>query len=159
MRPRVGMTGHQTMSPRTAAAVEQAIRAELLSRGPFVGVCSLAVGADQIFAGLVLETDNVLEVVIPSHGYESTFEQSVDLLRYRELLDRAACSVRLDNDDPTEAAFFAAGREVVRRSDILLAVWDGRPAAGLGGTADVVAYAKNLDREVVVIWPPGASRK
>ena len=30
---------------------------------------------------------------------------------------------------------------VVELSDIVLAVWNGKPAKGKGGTADVVAYA------------------
>ena len=38
--------------------------------------------------------------------------------------------------------------------EILLAVWDGKPAAGLGCTADVVAYARERDRHVMVVWFP-----
>ena len=60
--------------------------------------------------------------------------------------------------EPSEAAFLAAGRLVVERSDVLAAVWDGKPARGSGGTADVVDYAKELRREVVVIWPEGLER-
>jgi hypothetical protein len=33
------------------------------------------------------------------------------------------------------------GKVVVDRAEVLIAVWDGLPARGLGGTADVVAYA------------------
>lgn len=40
----------------------------------------------------------------------------------------------------------------------LIAVWDGQPAAGFGGTADVVAYARNHDIVVTVVWPDGAER-
>jgi hypothetical protein len=35
-----------------------------------------------------------------------------------------------------------AGRVVVDRSSVLVAAWDGQPSRGLGGTADVVAYAR-----------------
>lgn len=34
----------------------------------------------------------------------------------------------------------------------LFAVWDGRPARGYGGTADVVARARECGRRVRVIW-------
>jgi hypothetical protein len=40
-----------------------------------------------------------------------------------------------------EDAYRAAGEAVVERSDVLLAVWDGRRAKGIGGTAEVVAAA------------------
>jgi hypothetical protein len=39
-----------------------------------------------------------------------------------------------------------------------LAIWDGRPARGYGGTADVVAEAQREGLPVVVLWPEGAQR-
>jgi hypothetical protein len=46
----------------------------------------------------------------------------------------------------------------VDRSDVLLAVWDGQPARGPGGTGDVVAYARARGTPVEVVWPAGAAR-
>jgi hypothetical protein len=40
----------------------------------------------------------------------------------------------------------------------LYAVRDGQPARGYGGTADVVAYARERGTPVRVIWPHGAER-
>ncbi|MEV5731635.1 hypothetical protein AB0N50_38930 [Streptomyces pharetrae] len=52
-----------------------------------------------------------------------------------------------------------AGSEIlVGVVDELLAVWDGKPARGYGGTADVVAYAQRQGTAVRVLWPQGASR-
>ena len=51
-----------------------------------------------------------------------------------------------------------AGKVVVDRSSVVLAVWDGQPSRGLGGTADVVAYARQRGVTVTVVWPEGASR-
>jgi hypothetical protein len=47
---------------------------------------------------------------------------------------------------------------VVDPSDVLVAVWDGEPARRLGGTADVVAYARERGVPAIVIWPEGATR-
>jgi hypothetical protein len=52
----------------------------------------------------------------------------------------------------------AAGAIVADRCERLIAVWDGRPALGLGGTGDVVRYAQGIGRDVVVVWPDGARR-
>jgi hypothetical protein len=51
-----------------------------------------------------------------------------------------------------------AGEKVVDLSDTLLAVWDGLPAKGYGGTADVVTYARATAVPFSVIWPDGARR-
>ncbi len=52
----------------------------------------------------------------------------------------------------------AASKLMIDHSDELYAVWDGKPARGYGGTADVVAYARAHGTSVHVIWPPGAQR-
>lgn len=52
----------------------------------------------------------------------------------------------------------AVGRTVVGRCDLLLAVWDGQPAAGLGGTADVVSHVNDRGKAVEINWPDGSSR-
>lgn len=61
-------------------------------------------------------------------------------------------------EEPSDEAYLAAGQEVVDLTDTLLAIWDGQPARGLGGTADVVRYARSVGKRVVVIWPLGSAR-
>ncbi|MEU4544570.1 hypothetical protein [Nonomuraea dietziae] len=39
-----------------------------------------------------------------------------------------------------------------------MAVWEGGPPAGPGGTVDVVAMARRAGEPVRVIWPPGSLR-
>jgi hypothetical protein len=46
-------------------------------------------------------------------------------------------------------------RWVAERSDGLLAIWDGRPAARAGGTADAVSHARALGRAVLHVDPGG----
>jgi hypothetical protein len=55
----------------------------------------------------------------------------------------------LDFAEPTEKAFYEAGKEVVNRSEILIAVWDGKAARGLGGTADIVHFAQSRSKRVL----------
>lgn len=155
----VGCTGHQALSDETQRSVAGALFERLASLSPshLEGVCSLAVGADQIFAAVLLETGGQLHVVIPCANYESTFDTE-GRVRYADLLSRSTSSETLAFPSPTEEAFMAAGRAVADRADLLLAVWDGAPAAGQGGTADVVGYAKDCGKNVEVIWPAGARR-
>lgn len=155
---RIGLSGHQNFPEGAVDFVRESIRRVVGSSEDLVGVCSLAVGADQMFATEVLAGGGDLLVVVPSHRYETTFSNEEDRRAYEELLGQAASVETLDYDAPSEEAFFAAGRRVVQCSDVLLAVWDGRPAAGLGGTADVVAYARDLGRTIEIIWPEGIER-
>jgi hypothetical protein len=60
--------------------------------------------------------------------------------------------------DPCPESFMQASRLMINSADLLWAVWDGAPARGYGGTADVVAYARRRDVPVRIIWPAGAWR-
>jgi hypothetical protein len=66
---------------------------------------------------------------------------------------------RLPFVESTEQAHLAAGQAVVDRSERLVAVWDGKPARGIGGTADIVSYARQKGVPVIVLWPEGAMRQ
>lgn len=154
----VGFTGHQTLSTATQDLVRTALKAELVQLTPLIGVMSLAAGSDQIFAECVLDLGGELSVVVPSKHYENSFASPDDLANYRRLLHVAARVTLLDHDRPSEVAYWEAGQQVVDQADVVLAVWDGQPAAGLGGTGDIVRYATEHDRQVIVVWPPGARR-
>lgn len=154
----LGVTGHQKIPQEALGYVTAGIRACIARQlQPVTGYSSLAAGADQLFARELLEAGGSLVAIIPCRDYEATFEDAA-IAAYQELLAQCSETVVLDFPEPTEEAFMAAGEEVMRRSDVVIAVWDGLPAAGLGGTADAVAYARRLGREVVVVWPAGVKR-
>ncbi|GAA1314659.1 hypothetical protein OHU11_33745 [Streptomyces sp. NBC_00257] len=156
---RIGVTGHRTIPQEAHAHVLSGLRAALCGlEGSLEALSSLAVGADQIFADLALACGADLTVVIPSGDYESCFEDAAELARYRALKDRAAREVRLGYPHSTDEAYYAAGAYIADHCDRLLAVWDGRPARGLGGTGDIVTYARSLGRPVTVIWREGVER-
>lgn len=153
-----GISGHQTAPGEAWALLDARLRDLLRGQDSFVGVSSLAAGADQRFAEIVLQLGGELHVVVPSEHYESTFETPDDRRRFEDLVAVAAKVEHLACNAPDEEAFLAAGYRVVELCDVLVAVWDGLPAQGKGGTADVVAYARSLDRPVLVVWPAGAKR-
>ena len=155
----VGVTGHQMIPPEALAFVEKGIAGVLdNSAKPIIGVSSLAAGADQLFADALCDVGGQLHVVVPCRGYEETFSEQADLDRFLGFLMRAEIVETLDHPRPSEQAFLEAGRRVVDLSDVLIAVWDGKQAKGKGGTADIVGYARECDREVIVVWPTGVTR-
>lgn len=56
-------------------------------------------------------------------------------------------------------AYEAANDALQSSCGLLIAVWDGQPSNGKGGTGDVVEAAGSRDIPVVVVWPDGAQRQ
>ncbi|MEU6313565.1 hypothetical protein [Streptomyces sp. NPDC047014] len=156
---RIGVTGHRTLPDAVLGPVESGLRAVLGGHdGPLEALSSLAEGADQLFAAIALECGADLTVVIPSGDYEDGFEGPEALDRYQRLRLRATQEVRMDFPRSTDAAYYAAGTYIADSCDRLVAVWDGRPARGHGGTAEIVAYARALGKPVTVLWREGVAR-
>jgi hypothetical protein len=155
---RIGITGHQSLQQATHSLVADGLARELRDVNALHGVTSLAEGADQIFAEQVLGLGGKLTAVIPAAHYEDSFSTDGSRMSYLALRARADEIVELPYDAPCEQAYWAAGQHIVKVADSLLAVWDGKPSGGLGGTADVVAYARTCGVPVRVVWPPGARR-
>jgi len=151
----LGVTGHQRLSDESAWPwVEQTLRSILAEvPRPLIGLSSLAVGADQLFAELVLEQGGELRALVPFATYEETFTPGPDRDRYRALLERATAAEVLPAQATKEESYLAAGQRVVDFADGLIAVWDGKAAAGLGGTGDVVRYARDTGKDVLHVDP------
>ncbi len=152
---RVGASGHREL--RESADwewVRRELRSRLVALAPsVVGVTSLAVGADTLFAETVLEAGGALEVVVPFEGYEEKFAAGREREEYLRLLGRAARVEVLGHAGSDEEAYYAAGRRVADLSDLVVLVWDGRPAAGLGGTGDIADYARRARKPVIHLNP------
>jgi hypothetical protein len=157
--PRIGITGHTNLSAATVPLVAAGIRAELARHSVgLTGVTCLARGADQIFARVVLELGGDLEVVLPAEDYRVRKVSADNAAEFDELhaMARAIRTMPFAHSDGN--AYQAASEHLLSTVDWLIAVWDGRPAGGHGGTADVVAAAHRLGIPVTVMWPQGAER-
>jgi hypothetical protein len=156
---RIAITGHRGLPAATERRVDQAIREQLAAYADndLVGISNLADGADQIFARAVLDAGGQLEVIVPASQYRDGLPESAHAA-YDSLLSKAAKVDRLDRVESTEDAHMEASSAMLAHADRLFAVWDGKPARGYGGTADVVAEARQRGVPVAVIWPKGASR-
>ena len=106
-------------------------------------VSPLADGSDQIAAAIALDLGFELQAVLPFDRptYRATLHNS-GLERFDELVARATCILELPGEVSDEMkAFVMAGRATVAHCDVLVAVWDGRPPRGRGGTGEIVQLA------------------
>lgn len=150
---KIGITGHQNLG---GAEVIDWLRQELskIVRRDMVGQAysSLAIGADQLFAEVCLENGIETIAVIPCAGYEKTFS-SQHLVAFDRLLSKVKKIIYLDYPTPSEEAFLNAGQYIVDCIDTICAVWDGEPAKGSGGTADIVNYAESKNKTIIHFNP------
>lgn len=156
--PRIAVSGHRGLLAHTVRLVDKAIRTALLPHAPdVIGSSSLADGADQIFARAVSDLGGKIEAVIPASRYREGLPEDSHA-EYDDLLAHSVVVHRLPFTESTSESHMAASKFMIDHADELYAVWDGQPARGYGGTADVVAYARERGTPVVVIWPEGAQR-
>jgi hypothetical protein len=162
---KVGVTGHRKLGENPVVPcfvhaqcvllLERLRELARLRHAGLVAYSALAIGADQLFAQAALGLGIPLVGVIPFEDYPADFDGE-DRRRFEKLL---ACCVevyRLPNKRRSDRAYLEVGKWVVNQVDYLVAVWNGLPAEGVGGTGDIVAFAEKKKRSVLHIDPAAA---
>jgi len=148
----LGFSGHRHLGKPldVAAALTGEIKARVDSGTALAAVSSVAAGADMLFAEAILAAGLPWTVLLPMPKtlFREDF-QSSEWARAEKLIAQAN-EIRTLEGTQRPQAYVDVGHVTVDACDILLAVWDGQPAAGPGGTAEIVAYALSLGRPVIV---------
>ncbi len=116
-------------------------------------VSGLAEGADRLVARRALALGIPLKALLPFPRvqYLDDFEDERSRAEFAELIARASEVVELPGDaDDRDSAYATLGRRLVEVGDILLAIWDGLPGRGQGGTERVIARA--IEQGLPVLW-------
>jgi hypothetical protein len=172
----VGVTGHRAevleagdverlrdRVRQTLVLIEEAGRALLererdcFAEGPprLRFVSPIADGADQIAAELALGLGWELQAILPfeREHYRASLANPSARERFDMLLEKATCLLELPGDpDDSLDAYVMTGRATVAHCDVLIAVWDGKPPRGRGGTGEVVQLA--LTRGTAIVHVP-----
>lgn len=156
----IGVTGHRELGDEALLAarvreVLERIRARVPVPGTsrtaltFTLLSPLAEGADRLVArGVLAFPGSHLVAVLPlaAADYLEDFGREESRVEFERLLGQAQEVRVLAPAASRPEAYTAAGRHVVDGCDVLLALWNGAPAAGRAGTAEIVAYARRRDR-------------
>jgi hypothetical protein len=163
---RIGVSGHRVppklpeeseaplraLVDRTLAAIAATAR-KANTASALVIVSALAEGSDRIVAAAGLAAGFALQAVLPfaKAEYERDFETPMSRSEFEELLGRACDVFELDGAaDERPRAYEAAGLFMLANIDVLVAIWDGGVAAGIGGTAQIVERA--IADGIAVVW-------
>ncbi|MGQ4600059.1 hypothetical protein [Nocardia sp. R6R-6] len=155
----MAITGHRGLPAQTTALVDAQLRTEVAGRADseLIGISCLADGADSLFAQAVLDLGGGLIVIVPARRYREGLPAEHHPV-YDELRSAATEVVELDREESDSEAHQEGSVRMLDQADELIAVWDGKPARGYGGTADVVAVARERGIPVTIVWPGGAER-
>ena len=173
----VGVTGHRSAAlPEGAADALQSRISDVLGaiqpaglalfereRGSFSPAApdfrflsAIADGADQIAAEVAVSQGWDLQAVLPfgRGDYRASLADGDARARFDALLGRASRVLELPGEGPDDVdGYVMTGRATVAHCDILIAVWDGLPPRGRGGTAEVVQTAIANGTPVIHILP------
>lgn len=167
-RVAVGVTGHrlnqlpEAERPRLARTIARAM--DRIEAAAKVGakrepvrmtmVSGLAEGADRYAAHAALERDWGLTAALAfrPQRFIKDFETPESKAEFRALLAQSKVV-----QPEGRGSYLAAGEIILDRADVLIALWNGAPPKGAGGTADVAARALALGRPV--LWIPVEARR
>jgi SMODS and SLOG-associating 2TM effector domain 1 len=172
-RVRIGVTGHRDLEPDRKFEEVPALVRKLLPESDATPlrlcvVSALAEGADRLIVEAVFDHEAKrgeearLEVVLPFEKERYIELQAFSATAEAEFeawLMRSTSIIELGGQwGPTgrEASYAAAGQHVVNRCDVLVALWDGKPSRGRGGTAETLLYAAELGKPC--IWIPSEGK-
>jgi hypothetical protein len=169
---RIGITGHIGLDParmeKLDRGIEEAI--EHIERAfpkRYLTVFSpLAVGADRLVARKLLErkgsrliavlplsVDDYLDDFGPTDLHREDYEGAEARQEFRHWLShRAIETIVMPPSATRDESYEKVGFYVAKYSDVMIAVWDGKPSQGRGGTAEIVAKARELGKPICHIW-------
>lgn len=175
-RFRVAVSGHRlNQLPEAARPAVQAMigdafqilescAREIGVKSPLTLVSALAEGADRFAAHVAKSRDWSLEAPLPFSiaRYEKDFADEASINEFQSLLKSADSVAPIDGEALIAggaggaAPYAAVGAALLEAAQVLLAVWNGAPKKGPGGTAEVIENA--LGKGLCVVWiAPDAS--
>ncbi len=148
----VGITGHRDVSAanvdlvKTIEKVLAGLRDQAGSK-PVTLLSCLAEGADRLVARLAADTIGaslVAPLPFAPEEYEKDFASAQSRREFYDLLGEAQLWFVVDDDGGRDGdrscSYACVGAWLVAHCDVLIAVWDGKPPRGDGGTGQLVEW-------------------
>lgn len=149
----IGFTGHRALADECGfreLIYEFLEKHKVSASGPVYGISSVAAGGDLLFAESCVQLSLPLRILLPLplEEFRKDFDDA-SWSRAEEVLKQAASVETVRASRSREESYYECGVETAQQCRILLALWNGKPSQGLGGTGDIVSLAKSLGKPVV----------
>jgi hypothetical protein len=151
----VGFTGHRKVPYETKS--RQVIRDFLAQQkeshhGVMYGICSVAAGGDQLFAESCIELNIPLRILLPrpAEQFRADFDEA-SWQRTAHIIANAISVEVTGRHEAQNEQYYDCGIQTVAESQLLVALWDGQPSRGIGGTQEIVSYARKTGHPIAWI--------
>ena len=153
----IGITGHRFLAEvdKIITGIDQALDhiEEIFGDSSFQVISALAEGADRLVVRRVLRHQGAQLVVplpLPQADYITNFKTPESRAEFLALLAQAEQVLSLPPAPTREEAYAAVGSYMLDHCDVLVAIWDGLEAQGVGGTGEIAAAAAR--RKLPLAW-------
>jgi hypothetical protein len=153
----IGVTGHRDLLADEVPALQEKVRDffQQLQRDyldlDLQLITPLAEGSDRLVADVALQlgVELIVPLPMPQDDYEQDFSSPAAVEAFRDSLARARvihlrtlpeAGGRPETAEDRDRQYAQLGVFISNHSQILLALWDGKPSTATGGTAGVVKY-------------------
>ena len=162
---RIGVTGHRFLAEiyKLQAGIDQVLTliAKAYPDKTWSVVSALAEGADRLVVQRVLlarpDTRLIVPLPLPVSDYTQDFTSELSRMEFQELMARAAEVIPPPEVTSRNEGYWLAGKTMLERIDVLIALWDGKVAQGQGGTGKMVTVARQ--RELPIAWVKCGNRR
>ncbi len=160
----IGVTGHRFLTEveKRAEGVDRALEqiATAYTGRSLTLLSSLAEGADMLVAQRLLRRSHVRLIVplpLPLEDYRQDFSSEEHWQEFLRLLAAAQKVVIFPEAAGRPQVYQAAEKYILEQCSALIALWDGQPPQGAGGTGEVVQKARA--RGMPIAWVHCGNRK
>lgn len=161
----ISVTGHRNivhLDPVISGVDEVLCKISNMFPGEKLTIISpLAEGADRLVVWRAMEKLDV-QLIVPLPLEMSDYMQDFDSLsskaEFVTLLEHADKILELPVEKTREASYQVAGLYILDNSDILIAIWDGQPGHGTGGTGQIVSKAREKLMPIAWVFAGGQAR-
>lgn len=150
----IGIIGHRDLGGEDVDFYVQTCCHKILSevrvKYPKIrAISALSQGADSIFAQSAVSLNIQLESVIPFNDFRSDFTGEVPYERYKTLRKSSGRETMVNFSKRSNMAYKKSMEWVVFKSNIVIAVWDGKKIGSIGGTWEAVLLCEKLNKTMI----------
>ncbi len=155
MTYKVGAIGHRKLDDQGGHYVQlcchiilSALKEKYLS---IKAVSAIAEGADSLFAQTAISMGIQLEPVIPFKDFMSDFQKEESYERCKSFRNKSEVENRVNFSERSGIAYRKSMEWVIFKSNIIIAIWDGKEIGSMGGTWEAVSLCKKLKKNFIHI--------
>lgn len=150
----IGFSGHRHLRDKDliARSISRELSELKSSYHDIATISSAASGGDTLFLKTADEIGAPLQVILPfdKDRFRADFSET-DWESVKPYIDKAIRTTTVDSGETAGEAYLDSGIITADCCDVLITVWNGKPAEGIGGTENIVAYARHLEKPLLII--------